>query len=237
MTTTTLRTPVELETRSCPSAWRRTVLAGLAQLRGGTLELEEGGVRHTLGRPGGLTARIAVRNPRFWRRVALGGSLGAGESDADGDWEVDDLTALVRLLVRDRSAQSGLDGGLSLLRRPLDLAYALLHRNSRAGARHNIADHYDMGNDFFALMLDPTMTYSSGVWASPGCTLEGAQVHKLDLLCERLRLRPGDHLLEIGTGWARSPSTPPGDTAAASPPPRSRRPSGSSPPSASAPPA
>jgi cyclopropane-fatty-acyl-phospholipid synthase len=201
MTTTTIATPAQLDARRRDSPWRRAVLRSLARLRGGAVELEEHGVRQVLGEPGGLAARITVRDPRFWRRVALGGSLGAGESFADGDWEVDDLTALVRLLVRNRSTQHGLDGGLSLLRRPLDLAYALLRRNSRAGARRNIADHYDLGNDFFALMLDPTMTYSSGVWDLPGCTLEGAQIRKLDLLCMRLRLRPKDHLLEIGTGW------------------------------------
>lgn len=201
MTTTTLATPVQLDAKRRDSPWRGAVLRSLARLRGGALELEESGVRHLLGEPGGLLARVTVRDPRFWRRVALGGSLGAGESYADGDWDVDDLTAVVRLLVRNHSARRGLDGGLSLLRRPLDLAYALLRRNSRAGARRNIAEHYDLGNDFFALMLDPTMTYSSGVWDLSGCTLEGAQVRKLDLLCMRLRLRPEDHLLEIGTGW------------------------------------
>ena len=201
MTITTLAPPVQLDARRRDSPWHRAVLESLAQLRGGTLELEEHGVRQVLGEPGGLAARITVRDPRFWRRVALGGSLGAGESYADGDWDVDDLTAVVRLLVRNHSARRGLDGGLSLLRRPLDLAHALLRRNSRAGARRNIADHYDLGNGFFALMLDPTMTYSSGVWDSPESTLEEASLRKLDLLCRRLRLLPEDHLLEIGTGW------------------------------------
>ena len=201
MTTTTIAPPVQLDARRRDSPWRRAVLRSLARLRGGAVELEEHGVRQVLGEPGGLAARITVRDPRFWRRVALGGSLGAGESYADGDWDVDDLTAVVRLLVRNHSARRGLDGGLSLLRRPLDLAHALLRRNSRAGARRNIADHYDLGNDFFALMLDPTMTYSSGVWDSPESTLEQASLRKLDLLCQRLRLRPEDHLLEIGMGW------------------------------------
>ena len=201
MTTTAFPAPMELDTRPRGSAWRRAGLRGLARLRGGALEIEEGGAVHRLGRPGGLSARITVRDSRFWRRAALGGSLGAGEAYADGDWETDDLTAVVRLLVRNGAARQRLDGGLSLVRRPFELAYALLRRNSRAGARRNIGDHYDLGNDFFALMLDPTMTYSSGVWDLPGSTLEAAQVRKLDLLCTRLRLQPSDHLLEIGTGW------------------------------------
>ncbi|HET6412401.1 MAG TPA: cyclopropane-fatty-acyl-phospholipid synthase family protein [Anaeromyxobacter sp.] len=201
MTSTTLPAPLEIPSRPRGSVWRRAVLAGLAHLRDGTLEFEEGGARHRLGEPGDLVARVTVRDPRFWRRVALGGSLGAGEAYADGDWDADDLTALVRLLVRSGAGSEGLDGSLSLLRRPLDLAFSLLRRNSRRGARRNIADHYDLGNDFFALMLDPTMTYSSAVWDLPRSTLEGAQIRKLDLLCTRLRLRPEDRLLEIGTGW------------------------------------
>lgn len=204
MTTATFLAPLEIDSRPRSSRWRRAVLRGLSSLRGGALEIAEGGAVHRLGEPGGLAARITVRDPRFWRRVALGGSLGAGEAYADGLWDVDDLPALVRLLVRSGAGPAsgaGLDGGLSLLRRPLDLAHALLRGNSRAGARRNIADHYDLGNEFFALMLDPTMTYSSGVWDLPGSTLEGAQLRKLDLLCMRLRLRPEDHLLEIGTGW------------------------------------
>jgi cyclopropane-fatty-acyl-phospholipid synthase len=201
MTTASFPTSLDVESRPRASVWRRAVLAGLAGLRGGTLELEEGGVRHRLGEPGDLAARITVRDPRFWRRVALGGSLGAGEAYADGDWDADDLTAVVRLLARDGASTGAVDRGLSLLRRPLDLAFALLRRNSRRGARRNIADHYDLGNDFFALMLDPTLTYSSAVWDAPGATLEEAQTRKLDLLCARLRLRPEDHLLEIGTGW------------------------------------
>ena len=201
MTTTTIPARMEVGSRLRGSPWRRAALANLAGLRGGTLELEDGGVRHRLGEPGDLAAHVTVRDPRFWRRAALGGSLGAGEAYADGDWDTDDLTAVVRLLVRNAAAKEGLDGGLSLLRRPLDLAYALLRRKSRRGARRNIAEHYDLGNDFFTLMLDPTLTYSSAVWDRPGCTLEEAQVRKLDLLCTRLRLRPEDHLLEIGTGW------------------------------------
>jgi cyclopropane-fatty-acyl-phospholipid synthase len=127
--------------------------------------------------------------------------VGAGESYADGDWDADDLTSVVRLLARNREALSGLDGGLALLGRSAAGLFGLLRPNTRAGARRNIADHYDLGNDFFALMLDPTMTYSAAVFDPPGATLEEASRRKLDLLCAKLDLRPSDHLLEIGSGW------------------------------------
>jgi cyclopropane-fatty-acyl-phospholipid synthase len=189
--------------RAAATAWRRAVLGRLGRLERGTLTVEDAAGVVTLGRPAadGLTARLVVRRPEFWRRLALGGSVGAGESFADGDWDTDDLTAVVRILARNRGALSGLDSGLAWLGRPAAGLFALLRRNTRAGARRNIADHYDLGNDFFALMLDPTMTYSAAVFDPPGATLEEASRRKLDLLCVKLELRPTDHLLEIGSGW------------------------------------
>jgi cyclopropane-fatty-acyl-phospholipid synthase len=183
--------------------WRRAVLGRLARLARGTLVVQDGDEELALGRPAedGLAARIVVRRPRIWRRVALGGSVGAGEAYADGDWDADDLTAVVRLLARNEEALAGMERGLALLRRPFASAYAALRRNTRRGARRNVADHYDLGNEFFALMLDPTLTYSSAVFDPPEATLEEASTRKLDLLCRRLELRPSDHLLEIGSGW------------------------------------
>ena len=189
--------------RAPSNPWRGAVLARLAHLERGTLTIDEGGDTVSVGRaaPDGLSARITVRRPAFWRRVALGGSVGAGESFADGDWDSDDLVAVVRLVTRNRAAMERLDGGLTVLSRPAAWLFAARRRNSRAGSRRNIADHYDLGNAFFSLMLDPTMTYSSGVFERPEATLEEASVAKLDLLCRRLDLRESDHLLEIGTGW------------------------------------
>jgi cyclopropane-fatty-acyl-phospholipid synthase len=197
-------TTLALSPARAPGAfWRRAVLGRLERLRSGTLVLEDGDGAVQLGRPSedGLSARLEVRDPRFWRRVALGGSVGAGEAYADGDWEADDLTSVVRILARNQAALAGMERGLAWLRRPADALFAALRRNTRAGSRRNIADHYDLGNDFFALMLDPTLTYSCAVFEPPGATLEEASRRKLDLMCARLELRPGDHLLEIGSGW------------------------------------
>ena len=189
--------------RAPGAGWRRAVLSRLSRLERGTLAVEEGGETVPLGRPApdGLSARLTVRRAAFWRRVALGGSVAAGEAYADGDWDAEDLTAVVRLFARNAEALDAMEGGLARLRRPAARLFAALRRNTRAGSRRNIADHYDLGNEFFALMLDPTLTYSSAVFEPPEATLEEASVRKLDLLCRRLDLRPGDHLLEIGTGW------------------------------------
>jgi cyclopropane-fatty-acyl-phospholipid synthase len=174
---------------------RRLVQAKLARITDGELEIR-GGPR--LGRPAadGLRAVVEVRRERTWRRILLGGALGASESYVDGDWTTDDIPSVVRLLVRNAQAQG--DGVTS---RAAAIVHGVTRRNSRAGSRRNIADHYDLGNDFFALMLDPTMTYSSAIFEDGDDDLERASVRKLERLCAKLELRPDDHLLEIGGGW------------------------------------
>jgi cyclopropane-fatty-acyl-phospholipid synthase len=182
---------------------RRAVQARLAQLRHGALTLADGETVHTFGADGAdaLAARITVRDPRFWSEIAFGGSIGAGEAFMHGHWECDDLVALVRILLRNREVLDGMEGGLARLTAPLQKLYHRLNRNSREGARRNIAAHYDLGNDFFALWLDETMMYSSAIFAEPGMSLFDAQRHRLDHICRRLELEAGDHVIEIGTGW------------------------------------
>lgn len=148
-----------------------------------------------------LSATVWVHHPAFYRQVAFGGTIGAGEAYMDGAWECDDLPALVRIMVRNREAQARLEGGLA---RPQIPVRRLLHRlndNTRIGSRRNIAAHYDLGNDFYQLFLDPTMTYSCGIFERPDSTMEEASVAKFDRICRKLRLAPGMSLLEIGTGW------------------------------------
>ncbi len=184
-------------------SFRALVLPRLSGLTDGQLTLREGGASTTFGSPAadGLSAEVVVRHPAFWRRVATGGTLGSAESYAAGEWDTPDLTSVVRLVARNVAAMDGLEGGLAALRRPVDAIRHALRRNTRTGSRRNIAEHYDLGDDFFQLMLDPTMTYSCGVFERPDATLEEASIAKIDRLCRMLRLGPEDHLLEIGTGW------------------------------------
>ena len=182
----------------------RALRARLSTLEHGEVTLVDGGGRAAYGRATArcpLRATVHVRDPRFYADAAFGGSVGAGESFMAGDWTADDLTALVRILLVNRGVLDALDGGWSRVTEP---ARRLLHaaaRNTRAGSRRNIAAHYDIGNDFFERFLDPTMMYSCAVFEREDMSLEEAQVTKLDRLCRKLDLRPGDHLLEIGTGW------------------------------------
>jgi cyclopropane-fatty-acyl-phospholipid synthase len=155
----------------------------------------------TFGPGEGIAASITVHDPSFYADVAFGGSVGAAEAYMRGAWSTDDLTALLRLMIRNLPILDDMEGGLALLTAPLRRAAHWLRRNSRSGSRRNIAAHYDLGNDFFRLMLDETWMYSCAFFERPGMSLRDAQEAKLERICRRLALGPGDHLLEIGTGW------------------------------------
>ena len=118
-----------------------------------------------------------------------------------GHWSTPDLTGLLRLLLLNRTALDSLEGGLARLSAPLRLVAHWLHANTRAGSRRNISAHYDLGNDFFRLMLDETMMYSCALFERPDMTLAEASRAKLDVVCRKLALAPHHHVLEIGTGW------------------------------------
>ena len=183
-------------------AARRAVCDRLAGLRGGHLRIREANGETGFGPAGSdLRATVVVRDPAFWTAVALRGSVGAGESYVDGHWTCDDLTALVRILVRDRTTLEHVETGLARLAAPLLRLGHALRRNTREGSRRNIAAHYDVGNDFYALWLDESLMYSCAVFDDPEATLEQAQSAKNERLCRMLRLSRGEHLLEIGTGW------------------------------------
>lgn len=144
---------------------------------------------------------VHVRDPRFYAAAAFGGSLGIAEAYIDGLWDTDDLPRLIETLTRNLAALRSLESPLARLAAPLSRAAYWLERNTRPGSRRNIRAHYDLGNDFFSLFLDPTMSYSSAIFENGATTLEQAQLEKIDRACRKLDLRPTDHLLEIGTGW------------------------------------
>jgi len=181
----------------------RLVLAQLRRIREGELTISFSGNELVMGRatPDGLRAKLRVDDARFFSAVARRGSVGAGESYSKGWWSSDAPADVVRLLTRNQDALQALDSGLSRISRPLLSLFHALRRNTERGSRRNISAHYDVSNDFFALFLDPTMTYSCGYFEDDQASLEQASVAKIDRLCRKLALKPGDHLLEIGAGW------------------------------------
>ncbi|MGH8238575.1 MAG: class I SAM-dependent methyltransferase [Steroidobacteraceae bacterium] len=183
---------------------RRALFAKLKLLRGGRLVLMEGAARHVFGE----TSRnlpeeivVTVQNPSFYADLVFGGSIGAGEAYMFGYWRTRQLVELVRLLVSNLDVLDNLEGGFARLTAPLQQALHAFRRNTRSGSRSNIAAHYDLGNEFFALFLDETMMYSAATFLEPQMSLHEAQLARLEGICRKLQLNADDHLLEIGTGW------------------------------------
>lgn len=148
-----------------------------------------------------LSVNVHIRNLCVYQSLGLGGFNAFAEEFMEGRWTCDDLTALVRVFVRNPTVMQATDGGAARLAVWLANLAARLGRNSRAASRRDIAAHYDLGNDFFRLMLDETMMYSCAIFERPDASLADASRTKLDRICRKLQLGPADHLLEIGTGW------------------------------------
>ena len=181
---------------------RRRLLEQLAALRGGEVDLIDHAGSVRVGEAGhGSPIRLQVHDAGFYRALAGNGSVGAAESYMDGEWDCSDLVGLVRLLVRNRDLLDGMEQGPARLGGLALRGWNALRRNTRGGARRNIAAHYDLGNAFFRLFLSDDLMYSSALYAGTDDTLEAASQRKLARICEKLRLGPDDHVVEIGTGW------------------------------------
>jgi len=179
------------------SRWLVSLL--LQRIAVGSLLVVEGEERRVYG-SGAPGATVWIRSSRTWPKL-LRGSRGMAEAFAQGLWESPDLVAVIRLAARNAGGLDRLRLRLAPLRWPLQRARARLRRSTKRQRRRDIAAHYDLGNELFTRMLDPTMSYSCALFEQEGMTLEQAQVAKLEHICERLDLGPADHVVEIGTGW------------------------------------
>ena len=183
-------------------AWRIGV-AGLSRMRtGGLTVVFPDGQRQVFGDVASPhQGVIHIHDRQAMVRMLIGGETGAGEAYVDGLWSSPDLPALLRVASLNRGALSLASGWW---RFPLQLRRTWSHRargNTKAGSRRNISAHYDLGNDFYGLFLDETMTYSSAVFETPDQSLADAQRNKYRRMAERAGLSAGQHVLEIGTGW------------------------------------
>lgn len=180
---------------------RAIVARALRAMPGTPIEVIDAGDAAAAGGVATGRVRIVVHDPAFYRAVAFGGEMGVAESYIAGWWTCDDLPRLVEVATAHVTALDTLESPLTRLLAPLSRLAYTLERNTRAGSKRNIVAHYDLGNDFFALFLDPGMVYSSAIFPRADSTLEEGQFEKIDRACRRLDLRQTDHLLEIGTGW------------------------------------
>ncbi len=195
-------------TDSTTEKWlRKLVLRHVGRMPRGRLTLVDKGDTHYFGGKdevigNDIDAHIVVENPATYKAIAVNGVVGAAEAYMDGHWTTPDLVSVIRFFVCNISQLKNMDGERNLSNK---IALNLLERftrNSLSRAKENISAHYDLGNDFFELFLDPTMMYSAALYNDDETrTLEQASVAKLDQLCQMLQLKPEDHLIEIGTGW------------------------------------
>ena len=181
----------------------RVLLAAASRIREGRLDVTlADGTRRSFGDPEAAErAEIVVHDPAAYLRILVGGETGLGEAYVEGLWSSPDLPAVIRVGARNRESLA-LSAGV--LRAPDQLRRTMAHRlrrNTRAGAQRNIAAHYDLGNEFYRLWLDETLTYSSAVFSSPDQSLADAQRNKYRLIADGAGLRAGMHVLEVGSGW------------------------------------
>ncbi len=180
---------------------RKLFLRMLPSLTQGQLIVREQDQQWQFGNDNTFRSELVILDPRAYQKILFGGSIGAGESYMENLWDVDDLPTLIRIMLRNISVVDRMDSGLSLLLRPLALIYHFSNKNSRYGAKKNIVAHYDLGNDFYQTFLDPAMVYSSAIFSDDKMSLDRAQQHKLERVCQLLDLQPTDTVVEIGSGW------------------------------------
>jgi len=178
---------------------RKIAMGILGRIHVGQLTVIEDNAETVFG-SGAPQATVHILDPRAWPHF-LRGSRGMGTSYMDGLWDTPDLTAVIRVAARNVGPLDTLRRRIAPVRGPWQRAHGLVARNTPARSRRHVAAHYDLGNELYELMLDPTLTYSCAVFERPGATLEEAAVAKLDLVCDKLALGPADHVLEIGGGW------------------------------------
>ena len=202
--------PAETPSGSCDKmrvidrAARRLLLGLLSRISRGKILLKEEDQHFRFGTRTDefpLEAEVTVHHPRFYTRSVLGGSVGSAEAYINGYWTTDDLTTLIRILILNRNVFDQMEKGLARLAAPVNKLFHFLNKNTRRGSRENILVHYDLGNDFYKLFLDETLTYSCGIFESEHSSLKEASIAKYDRICRKLRLGRGDRVLEIGTGW------------------------------------
>jgi cyclopropane-fatty-acyl-phospholipid synthase len=197
---------------------KKIFLKTLEGLRGGSLEVICADATHRFGmapldqgigadqsaagiEKDALHAVVAVHDERFFRHALLAGDIGVGEAYMSGDWSTPDLVEVVRLAVRNMDQLDHSNRVFTALRRMADWFEHRGNSNTEAGSRRNIAYHYDLGNDFYRLFLDRSLTYSCAYYENSDDSLEKAQTQKYDRICRKLGLGKRDHVLEIGTGW------------------------------------
>lgn len=180
---------------------KEIVHRNLSGVSKGTLIITEGKQKYRFGFDSSLTAEITVNNPSFYSEVLLGGSIGASEAFIHKSWSSSNLTKVIQFMARNQSTMDKIEGPFKLLIAPFLRVLHSLNKNTLYGSKKNIAQHYDLSNNFFSLFLDQSMMYSSAIYSKKTDSLEIAAEHKLNVICKKLQLNKSHRIIEIGSGW------------------------------------
>ena len=184
------------------SFFKKNILSKFSELEHGYMEIIDNDKSIKVGSISSeLKCTITIQSNDFYVFLGSGGLLGASEAYAAGLWECNDLVALTQIMVRNQKLMSNLDSGFAKFLVPINKLIHYTKRNTILGSKKNILAHYDLGNDFYELWLDKTMTYSCGFFENDSTNMYDASVQKLDMICKKLKLNKEDSVLEIGTGW------------------------------------
>jgi len=199
-----------LETKPAKKVWQEKIILKLFSTmpKGGLLLRYSDGTEKKFGEPNhAIQAEIHLHDDNeFFRQCVAYGNIGMGESYMAKIWDTPDIKAVITWFIRNMHAKMGKNASSNKIKSVNKMKWAnkLFHfarANTIRTSKKNISEHYDLGNEFYKLFLDPSMTYSSGIFANEDTTLEKAQYEKYDALCRKLQLKPGDKVLEIGCGW------------------------------------
>ena len=184
------------------SFFKSALFRKLKSITSGELTIIDGVKKYTFGNSSSeLKVELEVFSQEFYVFLGSGGTNGAAEAYTAGYWSSNNLVDLIRLIIKNKNTLLVLESGLARLTNPITKFIHRKRQNTLQGSKNNIVAHYDLSNDFYKLWLDPTMTYSSGVFSKKDSSMQDASVEKLDRICRKLKLSKKDHVLEIGTGW------------------------------------
>lgn len=172
------------------------------EIKMGCLIIEDGNEHYEFGDLASKhKAKIIIHSTSFYSCVFSHGENGIAEAYINGYWSCSDLSSVLLIGIKNNDISKQMSSWRSKIVSAIFKLDHYRNRNSKEGSKKNILSHYDLGNSFFKEFLDPTMTYSCGVFKTEKSTMEEASIHKIDLLCRKLDLSADDHLIEIGTGW------------------------------------
>lgn len=194
----------ELKIKRREALSKKIILNILKRIQKETIHVKDGDENYVFGDingANGQNATINIIHPRAYRKILLEGSVGAGKSYIDGDWNTDDLQKLIELFIKNDALFNNIESPFARFLSWMRTISYKFNVNTIRRAKDNILAHYDLGNDFFQLILDPSMMYSCALYEPSGISLDEAAKTKIQRICDKLELKAGDHVLEIGTGW------------------------------------